>query len=331
MAHILADRVRETSTTTGAGALTLGGAVPGFRTFASAMSAGDTCDYVVSMGGSWEVGFGTLSSSTVLTRTTVLASSNGGSAVNFAAGLKDVALGISAARLGAPWVDTVRYNVNASVPATPAVGLNVRGQTTGSADGLTAVDAAGNVTHLNPPDVFLSQGRVPSTGAAVATVDVALSSEFSGYSLHFDYYQPNTSGEDLLMRVSVDGGTTYLGGTVYAYGSTVSSSDATHVPLGASSVASIQLLQNQLAGATRVGSCGILHIRQPGNASSGEVALFWHASYLTTAPVVRWIGGGGRVTVGAGNRATNLRFLSSSGTIKQLAYRLYGVQRVQGI
>jgi hypothetical protein len=331
MAHILADRVRETSTTTGAGALTLGGAVPGFRTFASAMSVGDTCDYVVSMGGSWEVGFGTLSSATVLARTTVLASSNSGAAVNFAAGLKDVQLGISAAKLGSPWVDTVRYNVNASVPSTPAIGLNVRGRTTGAADALTAVDAAGNATHLNPPDVFLSQGRVLSTGAAVATVDISLPSEFSGYCLHFDYFQPNTSGEDLLLRVSVDGGATYIAGTAYFYGSGIYASDTTQSPLGAGGVSSIQLLQNQITSTTRTGSCGVLHVRQPGAAASGQLILFWQGSYLNTSTIVRWVGGAGLVGMGAGNRATNLRFLSSSGTIKQIAYRLYGVQRIQGI
>src|SRR5215211_6397941 len=126
MAHILADRVRETTTSTGTGALTLGGAVSGFRSFSSAMAVTDTCDYVVSMGSSWEVGVGTLSSTNVLTRTTVMASSSGGGAVNFPSGLKDVALGISASKLASlvalpaqlttqltsgtstPWFDGVR-------------------------------------------------------------------------------------------------------------------------------------------------------------------------------------------------------------------------------
>jgi len=100
MAHITADRVRESSTTTGAGDFTLAGAVTGSRTFANAMASGDTCEYVISMGSQWEVGIGTLSGTTTLQRTTIVASSNSGSAVSFTSGTKDVALTASSARLG---------------------------------------------------------------------------------------------------------------------------------------------------------------------------------------------------------------------------------------
>lgn len=88
MAHISQDRVKETTTTTGTGAITLAGAGTGFRTFASVMAASDTCYYTISGGAEWEVGLGTFN--TTLTRTTIYASSNGGSAVNFSAGTKDV-------------------------------------------------------------------------------------------------------------------------------------------------------------------------------------------------------------------------------------------------
>ena len=88
MAHISQDRVKETTTTTGTGAITLAGAGTGFRTFASVMAASDTCYYTISGGAEWEVGLGTFN--TTLTRTTVYASSNAGAAVNFSAGTKDV-------------------------------------------------------------------------------------------------------------------------------------------------------------------------------------------------------------------------------------------------
>jgi hypothetical protein len=90
MAHISADRVQETTTTTGTGAITLAGAGTGFRTFASVMAASDTCYYTISGGSEWEVGLGTFN--TTLTRTTVYASSNAGSLVNFSAGSKNVFL-----------------------------------------------------------------------------------------------------------------------------------------------------------------------------------------------------------------------------------------------
>jgi hypothetical protein len=93
MALILADRVRETSTTTGTGALSLAGAVVGYQTFSSAIGNTNTCYYAISNPGvaEWEVGIGTYATSgNTLTRTTVLKSSNANAAVSFSAGTKDV-------------------------------------------------------------------------------------------------------------------------------------------------------------------------------------------------------------------------------------------------
>ena len=89
MALVIADRVRETSTTTGTGTLTLAGAVSGFQTFSTAIGNTNTCYYTIVNGSEWEVGLGTVGAGT-LARTTVLKSSNAGSAVNFSAGTKDV-------------------------------------------------------------------------------------------------------------------------------------------------------------------------------------------------------------------------------------------------
>lgn len=89
MALVIADRVRETSTTTGTGTLTLDGAVTGFRTFGSAIGSGNTCYYTITLGADYEIGLGTVGTGT-LARTTVLKSSNSNSAVNFGAGTKDV-------------------------------------------------------------------------------------------------------------------------------------------------------------------------------------------------------------------------------------------------
>ena len=84
MALVLKDRVQETSTTTGTGTLTLAGAVTQFQTFSAAIGNGNTTYYTIyNAGGSeWEVGLGTVGAGT-LARTTVLASSNAGAAVNF--------------------------------------------------------------------------------------------------------------------------------------------------------------------------------------------------------------------------------------------------------
>jgi len=93
MALVINNRVRETTTTTGTGAQTLAGAVDGFQTFAAGIGNSNTTYYAISLNtaNEWEVGLGTLNSdSSTLTRTTVLESSNSDSAVDFAAGSKEV-------------------------------------------------------------------------------------------------------------------------------------------------------------------------------------------------------------------------------------------------
>ena len=92
MAFVLADRVKETTTTTGTGTVTLLGASTGYQSF-SAIGNANTTYYTIAgqTGSEWEVGIGTYTSSgTTLSRDTVLASSNSGSLVNFSAGTKDV-------------------------------------------------------------------------------------------------------------------------------------------------------------------------------------------------------------------------------------------------
>lgn len=92
MAFVVKDRVKETTTTTGTGTVTLLGASTGFQSF-SAIGDANTTYYTIAAqtGSEWEVGIGTYTASgTTLARTTVLASSNAGSPVNFSAGTKDV-------------------------------------------------------------------------------------------------------------------------------------------------------------------------------------------------------------------------------------------------
>lgn len=90
MALVLKDRVKETTTTTGTGTVSLGGAVTGFQAFTAIGDTNTTYYCIAGQGTSeWEVGIGTVGTGT-LARTTVLASSNSNSLVNFSAGTKDV-------------------------------------------------------------------------------------------------------------------------------------------------------------------------------------------------------------------------------------------------
>jgi hypothetical protein len=93
MPLVVADRVKETSTTAGTGTLTLAGAASGFQSFA-VIGNGNTTYYSIvdSTASTWEVGIGTYTSSgTTLSRDTVLANSSGNtSPISFASNSKDV-------------------------------------------------------------------------------------------------------------------------------------------------------------------------------------------------------------------------------------------------
>lgn len=91
MTLVIADNVRETSVSTGTGALTLS-AVSGFRRFADVCSVNDELDYRITEGTSWEVGVGIYSAANTLTRKYVRWSSNGNAAVSFTSTQKDVVL-----------------------------------------------------------------------------------------------------------------------------------------------------------------------------------------------------------------------------------------------
>ena len=102
MALTIADRVRETTTTTGTGTITLNGAVGNFETFTANLSDGDTTYYAIvdANNSDFEVGLGTFTASgTTLARTTVIASSNSNSAVNLSSGSKDVFITLPASKM----------------------------------------------------------------------------------------------------------------------------------------------------------------------------------------------------------------------------------------
>lgn len=92
MALQLQDRVLETANSPGTGTVTLLGASLGYQSFATALISGNTTYYTIAdLGGSlWEVGIGTFTAPSTLTRDTILSSSSGGTIVNFSSGLQNV-------------------------------------------------------------------------------------------------------------------------------------------------------------------------------------------------------------------------------------------------
>lgn len=156
MVFALFDRVKETSTTTGTGNLTLAGAVSGYRTFASVFANGDTFYYCIAdqTGANWETGIGTFVSATpALARTTVVASSNANAAVNFTVPtfvfVTQIASGIPVIRsvsanaftVGPNGTTNPAFNVDASA-ASAVTGINVTANAAGSGVQITSTSSA---------------------------------------------------------------------------------------------------------------------------------------------------------------------------------------------
>jgi hypothetical protein len=123
MALIIADRVKEVTATTGTGALIVSGTFDGFRAFSAVCGTSDTFYYSVQAvnasgqpTGEWETGLGTYTGANTIARTSVLSSSNGGSAVDFSAGDKHIWIDFVAAeyRTIRPIYDSYTITVGAT-------------------------------------------------------------------------------------------------------------------------------------------------------------------------------------------------------------------------
>ena len=83
MALVLADRVQQTGTANTTISFTLSGSVTGYQSFSVIGNANTTYYAATDASGNWEAGIGTYATGGTLTRTTILSSSNSGSAVTF--------------------------------------------------------------------------------------------------------------------------------------------------------------------------------------------------------------------------------------------------------
>ena len=151
----LADMVRELSSSTGTGAFILDGPAPGHRSFASITPAGATFPYAicgVSDESQWETGEGSLSPTGALIRTP-RDSSAGGAIVNFGAGLKTVALSLTA-----DWAGAVAAEAGAPVTVNTVAGL------TGALSGKLAISGT---ARLNPLSNDRLIGQVAGGGGTI--------------------------------------------------------------------------------------------------------------------------------------------------------------------
>lgn len=137
------DRVQETFTTTGAGAITLAGAVTGYQAFSAIVANAGVAYYTMTDGTNWEVGIGTYATAgNTLTRTKILASSNAGAAVSWAAGTKTVWLDYPAAMAVAPMTNQFRLSLTTGLAVTTA-------DVTGATSVFMVPDGGNNISLFN--------------------------------------------------------------------------------------------------------------------------------------------------------------------------------------
>ena len=182
MPLVLADRVKETTTTTGTGTLTLDGAAVGFQSF-SVIGDGNTTYYTISSTGSteWEVGIGTYTSSgTTLSRDTVLASSAGApTKTNFSAGTKDVFVTYPAER-------SVYSDGTNIKPDNSAVLLPVSGGTGLSSFTANGIVYASSTSALATSSALTFDGaNFSTTGTVTSTSDDRLKTNWRSVTNNF--------------------------------------------------------------------------------------------------------------------------------------------------
>lgn len=220
MPYVVADRVKETTTSTGTGNITLAGAATGFKTFSSTIGVGNTTTYVIAdaTGSQWEVGLGTLSGSTTLVRTSVFSNSAGTTTqINFSAGTKSVFVSMSAApRLGNVALGTdIGFSPN-SYQYTTVIG----GNATASANGATAIGqyttasggnataVGGGATASNQNAVAVGESANASGAGAIAIGSTAAGSSTWAIAIGDDAYAYSQSGISIGYGAQIPGGNT---------------------------------------------------------------------------------------------------------------------------
>lgn len=214
MAHVTADRVRDTSTTTGSGNFTVSGTAPtGFRTLSAVLTANDTFYYAIQhqTSNEWEVGLGTYSSTAnEFARTTVYASSAAGSPVNFAVGTKDVFITLAAAR-------TVQLDNNGAIPGiTDAGNLTFTGtgrRITGDFSNATVANRVAFQSSTTNGNSVL--GVLPNGTSSTSGINFFNSSDLTNAG-QFNIF---INGAETTIRSAYQGSGTYLPMTFYTGGS----------------------------------------------------------------------------------------------------------------
>jgi hypothetical protein len=302
MALVLADRVQETTVTTGTGTITLAGAVTGFQTFA-VVGNGNTTYYTLVSGSNWESGIGTYSTSgPTLARTTILASSNAGSPITLS-GISNVFLTGPASRSVLRDGSNI-LTLNAGTTTVPPLDFQAGTNLTTPLAG--AMEYDGKVLYATPqgtqrgvvPGMQYYRLNAPLAGSNVNTaqsflgVGVTLSSS-TVYAFEAYFPMSKTAGTTAHSISLLFGGTATLNNIGYSAMTGSSSNSAFTTAIGPS------LYYFQVATASAFTGVGltvntvIAHVRMTGTVSINSGGTFIPQYQLSAAP-------GGAYTVALG-------------------------------
>lgn len=227
MAFAFDDLVHETSTTTGTGTYTLDGAVAANRqSFVEGIGDTNTTVYVAVGAGDWEVGIGTVTdaSDDTLSRDEIVASSNGGAAVDWSSGTRNIFCA-PAAFLGQRLWDRQFFF----------------GRAGGTADALTLTPDP-SVQALSEGMVFFVQANAANTGAATLNVnglgakaikkhhdDALVANDFLADGIYALVYQADDDIFEMISPASVSaavlGANTFTGIQRWALGTAIDDDD----------------------------------------------------------------------------------------------------------
>lgn len=291
MALVVKDRVQETTVSIGTGSIVLGGAVAGFQSF-SAIGNGNTTYYTITDGTNWEVGIGTYTVlGLILSRDTVLESSNGGSLVNFGVGTKQVFCTYPAERsVSTDATNTFTANQIVSVTDNSNAALRVTQLGTGNA--LLIEDAA------NPdssPVVVDASGNL-GVGVTSLAVPLMVRRDQATDTLVDLWNATNNSAASITTR--------YVTNNVA--GSGTSTATITKAKTGAFSISN-----NDASGFITLGTNGSERMRIDSSGNAGIGASPVSTDKLVVGGSIVALDGGFRVYADT-NRANN--WLDSTGT-----------------
>ena len=230
MALVLNDRVKTTSTATGNSQTTFAisaTAATGFDTFAAGIGTSSTTYYTIFNQGTteWEVGLGTLSTTTNLQRTTIISSSNSDAVVDFSAGTKDVFCTLPASK--AVYLDASGTPVGAASAGfalAMAVALQEKIMAQDFRNTLNSATGTGAATLVNAGDYDAVIGiRSCNILTTTIEVDVYVTNSATNYYLAKGVVIPPNSAVEL-----IQGGAKVVlknGDVLYAKSDTASSLD----------------------------------------------------------------------------------------------------------